>query len=145
MATTKPFVSPSLAYEPLEETLDVKPKSSDLLIGMPTEDPSVENRITLTPEAVHVLTANGHRVVIETNAGVGAHYKDQEYSDAGAKIAYSKKEVFDCELILKSAPVSEEECEYLKHNQVIISPIHLITYLHLRLIFEFYQMKYHIH
>ena len=125
MAVTKPFISPSLAYEPLEETLDIKPQSENLLIGIPKEDVFVENRITLTPEAVHVLTTKGHRVVIETEAGNGSHYKDQEYSDAGAKIAYSKKEVFDCELILKSAPVSEEECEWLKPNQIVISPIHL--------------------
>jgi alanine dehydrogenase len=48
-----------------------------------------------------------------------------DYSDAGAKIAYDKKEVFECDVLVKSAPVSESECELLKHNQYIISPIHL--------------------
>ncbi len=125
MAMSKPFVSTSFSYETLEETLDVKPKGTELLIGIPKECSFNENRIALTPEAVGVMVANGHRVVMETMAGEGASYTDKDYSDAGAKIAYDKKEVFECELLVKSAPVSESECELLKPNQYIISPIHL--------------------
>ena len=125
MATSKPFVSPSFSYETLEETLDVKPKGEELFIGIPRETSFSENRIALTPEAVGVMVANGHRVVIETKAGEGASYSDIDYSDAGAKIAYDKKEVFECDVLVKSAPVSESECELLKPNQYIISPIHL--------------------
>ena len=125
MATSKPFVSPSFSYETLEETLDVKPKGEELFIGIPKETSFSENRIALTPEAVGVMVANGHRVVIETKAGEGASYSDKDYSDAGAKIAYDKKEVFDCDILVKSAPVSESECELLKPNHYIISPIHL--------------------
>ncbi|HNF45084.1 MAG TPA: alanine dehydrogenase, partial [Ferruginibacter sp.] len=91
MATSKPFVSSSFSYETLEETLDVRPKGAELLIGIPRETSFNENRIALTPEAVGVMIANGHRVVVETKAGDGASYTDKDYSDAGAKIAYSKK------------------------------------------------------
>lgn len=125
MATVKPFVSPSLTYQTLEETLDVKPKRASLCIGIPREDSFNENRIALTPEAVSVIVANGHEVNVETNAGLGANYTDKDYSEAGAKILYSKKEVFECDMLVKSAPVSEEDCEMLKLNQYIISPIHL--------------------
>ncbi len=125
MATSKPFVSPSFSYETLEETLDIKPKGKELFIGIPKETSFSENRIALTPEAVGVMVANGHRVVIETKAGEGASYSDKDYSDAGAKIAHSKKEVFECDILVKSAPVSESECELLKYKQYIISPIHL--------------------
>ncbi|RZM09079.1 MAG: alanine dehydrogenase, partial [Pedobacter sp.] len=125
MATSKPFVSPSLSYETLEETLDVKPKSESLCIGIPKEDSFNENRIALTPEAVGVIVANGHEVNVETMAGEGANYSDKDYSDAGAKILLDKKQVFECDVIVKSAPVSEEECELLKPEQYIISPIHL--------------------
>ena len=125
MASSRPFVSSSFSYETLEETLDVKPKGSELLIGIPKENSFNENRIALTPEAVGVMIANGHRVVVETKAGDGASYTDKDYSDAGAKIAYDKKEVFECNILVKSAPVSETECELLKPNQYIISPIHL--------------------
>lgn len=125
MASSKPIISPGFTYETLEETLDVKPKGAQLLIGIPKETSFNENRVTLTPEAVGVLVNNGHRVVIEYKAGDGANYQDKEYSDAGAKIAYTKKEVFECDIIIKSAPVSEGELEFLKQNQIIISPIHL--------------------
>ena len=125
MATSKPFVSPSFTYETLEETLDVKPQGTELLIGIPKESSFSENRIALTPEAVGVMVANGHRVIVETKAGEGSSYSDTDYSEAGAKIAYDKKEVFECDVLVKSAPVSETECELLKPNQYIISPIHL--------------------
>jgi alanine dehydrogenase len=125
VATSKPFISPSFSYETLEETLDVKAKGAELLIGIPKENSFNENRIALTPEAVGVMIANGHQVVVETKAGEGASYTDNDYSEAGAKIAYDKKEVFECDILVKSAPVSESECELLKPNQYIISPIHL--------------------
>ena len=125
MATSKPFVSSSFTYETLEETLDVKPKGADLFIGIPRETSFQENRIALTPEAVAVLVANGHRVIMESKAGEGASYSDKDYSDAGAKIAADKKEVFDCGILVKSAPVCEAEINFLKRNQFIISPIHI--------------------
>ncbi len=125
MATVKPFVSPSLAYETLEETLDIKPKTESLTIGIPREDSFNENRIALTPEAVGVIVANGHEVNLETGAGLGANYSDKDYSEAGAKILLDKKSVFESEIIVKSAPVSEADCEFLRPNQYVISPIHL--------------------
>ncbi len=125
MATSKPTISPSFTYETMEETLDVKPKGEMLFIGIPKETSFNENRIALTPEAVGVMIANGHRVIMESKAGIGASYSDKDYSDAGAKISYDKKEVYECDVLVKSAPVSEEECELLKPGQYIISPIHL--------------------
>lgn len=95
------------------------------MIGIPKENSFNEDRVALTPEAVAVMIANGHRVVVETKAGEGASYTDKDYSEAGAKIAYDKKEVFECEILVKSAPVSASECELLKANQTIISPIHM--------------------
>ena len=125
MATSKPFVSPSFTYETLEETLDVKPRGVELFIGIPKETSFQENRISLTPEAVSVLVANGHKVVMESKAGEGASYSDRDYSESGAKIVNNKKQVFECDIVVKSAPVCEDELELLKHHQFIISPIHL--------------------
>lgn len=125
MSSGKPIVSASFSYETLEETLDVKPKGLPLFVGMPKETDFQENRIALTPDAVGVLASNGHRVVVEHNAGEGAHYSDKDYSEAGAKIVYDKKQVYECGIIIKSAPVSDLELEFLKANQILISPIHL--------------------
>ena len=125
MATKKPFISSTFSYETLEETLDVKPKGESLLIGIPKENSFNENRIALTPEAVGVLIANGHEVVMESNAGKGSNYSDNTYSEVGTRIVHDKREIFNCNVIVKSAPVSEEDCELLKPNTNIISPIHM--------------------
>ncbi len=124
MATSKPFISTSFSYETLEETLDVKPQGAKLDIGIPKEFAFQENRIALTPEAVGVLVSNGHSVVVENNAGLASHYKDQEYSEAGARIASDKAEVYKAPMLIKSAPVVEEDMGLLQMGQTIISPIH---------------------
>src|SRR4028118_2098751 len=125
MSQTKPLVSTSFSYETLEETLDVKPQGEQLHIGIPKETAFQENRIALTPDAVGVLVSNGHQVVIEHNAGEAAHFRDKDYSEAGAKIVYDKQEVFKAPLLVKSAPVVEEDLPFLQHNQLLVSPIHL--------------------
>lgn len=125
MSQQKPIISTSFSYETLEETLDIKPKGAQLHIGIPKETAFQENRIALTPDAVGVLVSNGHDVIIENNAGEAAHYRNRDYSEAGAKIVYEKSEVFKCPILVKSAPVVEEDLPHLQFNQVIISPIHL--------------------
>lgn len=123
MATSKPFVSSSLAYETLEETLDVKPKGEELCIGIPKETSFNENRIALTPDAVSVIIANGHTVYIETDAGIGANYTDKDYSEAGAKIVMDKKSIFDCEVIVKSAPVMANMIAFDDEHKEQIFPL----------------------
>src|SRR4051812_17360245 len=125
MSQQKPIISTSFSYETLEETLDVKPKGVPLYIGIPKETAFQENRIALTPDAVGVLVSNGHQVVIEHNAGEAAHFKDKDYSEAGARIVYEKSEVFKAPLLVKSAPVVEGDLPFLQHNQLLVSPIHL--------------------
>jgi alanine dehydrogenase len=125
MSQQKPVISTSFSYETLEETLDIKPKGSQIHIGIPKETAFQENRVALSPEAVGVLVSNGHQVVIEHNAGDAAHYRDKDYSEAGGRIVYSKAEVYKAPILVKSAPVIEEDLPYLQMNQVIVSPIHL--------------------
>lgn len=125
MLQNKPVISTSFSYETLEETLDIKPEGTKLHIGIPKEIAFQENRIALTPDAVGVLVSNGHQVVLEHNAGEAAHYRDKDYSEAGAKIVYNREDVFKAPVLVKSAPVVEEDLPLLQQNQMIISPIHL--------------------
>src|ERR1041385_3584706 len=125
MSQQKPFVSTSFSYETLEETLDVKPKGADMHIGIPKEIAFQENRIALTPDAVSVLVSNGHSVVIEHNAGEASHFRDKDYSESGAKIVYDRADVYKVPILVKSAPVIDEDIPLLQMGQVIISPIHL--------------------
>jgi alanine dehydrogenase len=121
----KPQVNVSFSYNTLEETLEYTPQKKSIFIGIPKENSFQENRIALTPQAVTILINNGNRVVIESQAGIASSFTDNEYSEAGAQIAYDKKEVFNADLILKTAPISEEESELLKKDQIILSPIHI--------------------
>ncbi|MDB5249112.1 MAG: alanine dehydrogenase [Segetibacter sp.] len=125
MSSVKPLISTSFSYETLEETLDIKAQGAQLHIGIPKETAFQENRIALTPEGVGVLINNGHKVVIESTAGDGSKYSDRDYSEAGAKIEYQREEVFKAPILVKSAPVVEEDLPLLQMNQTIISPIHL--------------------
>ncbi len=109
----KPVVSAGFTYSPLEETLDIPQKNSRLFIGIPKETSFQENRIALTPDAVSILTNNGHHIVVEHKAGDGSHFYDTDYSEAGAEIVYDKKEVFKADIIVKSAPLNDEEIELL--------------------------------
>ena len=125
MATSKPSISTSFAYETLEETLDIKPQGAKLHIGIPKEIAFQESRIALTPDAVGVLISNGHQVVVEHGAGEGSHYSDRDYSEMGATIVYDRAEIFKCPILVKSAPPVAEDMPLLQMNQTIISPIHL--------------------
>jgi alanine dehydrogenase len=122
---SKPIISGSFSYETLEETLDVKTKGADLFIGVPKETAFQETRVGLIPEAAGVLVANGHDVWVESKAGEASGYTDKDYAEAGAKIKYDHKEIYNCDILVKSAPVVEEDLPLLKPNQFIISPIHL--------------------
>ena len=84
-----------------------------------------ENRVALVPEAVQLLVNNGHRVLVETGAGKGSNFNDNEFSEAGAEIAYSTKDVYEAEMILKVEPVTEDEMEFLKPKQMLISAMQL--------------------
>jgi alanine dehydrogenase len=125
MGKSKPIVSSSFSYETLEETLDIKSKRARLHIGIPKETAFQENRVALIPDAVGVMVDNGHEVVVETKAGEGSKYSDNDFSEAGAKIVYDKAEVYKAPLLIKSAPVVENDLPHLHMNQTIISPIHL--------------------
>ena len=123
----KPGIDPKLTIAPLESTLEISRKPNELFIGIPKENSFQENRIALGPESVNILVNNGHRLVIQSNAGEGAHYYDADYSDAGAQIVYGTKEVFKADIIIKISPLTPEEIKLLKPGQTVISSIHLPT------------------
>jgi len=120
-----PFSSQELL--PQEEKLEVKIRKGKLVIGIPKESIRLENRVCLTPDAVNALTANGHRILIESGAGLLASFKDDEYSEAGAEITQDTKKVFECPIVLKVEPPSLEELELMKPNTTLISALQLKT------------------
>ena len=120
-----PFSKEQLMPKP--EMLEIKKEKGELFIGVPKETHLQEKRICLTPDAVAALTNHGHKIIIETGAGEGANYSDNEYSEAGAKISYSTEEVFGCNLILKVEPPSINEIKYINPQSVLFSALQLKT------------------
>jgi len=112
---------------PQEEMLEVARQRSDLFIGMPKETSFQERRICLTPDAIASLTAHGHRVMMESGAGLTASYTDKEYSDAGAEITHDTKKVFGCPVILKVEPPTVKEIEMMNPETLLISALQLKT------------------
>jgi len=97
-----------------------------MLIGVPKETKDNEYRVGLVPSAVRELVANGHRVLVETGAGLGAGLSDADYEAAGGEIAPGADEVFARgELIVKVKEPLAVERKKLKRGQL------LFTYLHL--------------
>lgn len=112
---------------PQEEVLEVQKRKSQLQIGIPQETCLQEKRVVLTPDAVQLLAEHDHEVLVETEAGLSAHYSDEDYSEAGARIVYSRRDVYQCDLILKVEPPALEEIALMKHGQTLISALQLKT------------------
>ena len=125
MAKEKIFSSFGLM--PKEEMLEVKPNFKQLQIGIPKESSFQENRVSLTPDSVGLLVANGHSIIIEKGAGEAANFSDKQYADKGAEIAFSKDDVFKAMFILKIEPPTKSELELMHKGQELISAVQMST------------------
>jgi alanine dehydrogenase len=95
-------------------------------IGVPKEIKVLESRIGLTPESVRTLTAAGHEVLVQSQAGTGSGFRNADYRDAGAQIVSTAVEVFaGAELIVKVKEPQLEECELLRPNHILFCFLHL--------------------
>lgn len=107
------------------EKLEVLPRHQQLFIGVPKETTLQENRVALVPHSVATLTAQGHRILVQAGAGDKIKISDHDYSEAGAEVVQSAEEVFRADVLLKVAPPTLQEIDWMRPNQVLISPIHL--------------------
>lgn len=95
-------------------------------IGIPKERRAYEYRVGLFPAGVKMLTQMGHTVYVEHEAGLGAGFSDQEYIQAGARIAYTPHEVFGrADLLLKVTRPLTEEIEWLRPGVALAGLLHL--------------------
>ena len=97
-----------------------------MIVGVPKEIKVHEYRVGLRPAGVRELVAAGHRVLIESNAGLGVGLTNDEYIQAGAEIVDSAEAIFStAELVVKVKEPQPVECKQLREGQI------LFTYLHL--------------
>ena len=94
-------------------------------IGIPREVKDQEFRVGLSPTSVRSLTLKGHHAFVETGAGLGAGYSDEDYVLAGANVVASAADAWDRELVVKVKEPLESEYDFLQADQL------LFTYLHL--------------
>ncbi len=94
-------------------------------IGVPKEIKNNEARVALTPSGVKDLVRCGHRVFVETGAGIGSGFADAEYLQSGAVIVAGPEEAWNCEMVMKVKEPIQEEYEWMRSGTI------LFTYLHL--------------
>ena len=109
----------------MEEMLEIKRKKGSLFIGIPKETSFQERRVALVPETVSLLVAHGHEVKVESKAGEGANFSDNDYSEAGAQICKSRKEIYECNIVFKVTPPSDDEVDLMPGNQTFISALQI--------------------
>ena len=91
-------------------------------IGIPKETVSGETRIAVIPSMISTLTKMEHEVLVEKDAGAGASFSDQQFTDAGAKIAGSSKDLYQSsDIILKVQPPDEKEAGLFKEGSTLVS------------------------
>lgn len=94
-------------------------------IGVPKETKDQEFRVGLSPSSVRVLYENGHAIFVETQAGSGAGFTDDDYRSAGAEIVSTPSDAWNRSLVVKVKEPLEPEYKFLQKEQL------LFTYLHL--------------
>lgn len=122
---TTPFTQSELL--PQEEMLEVKKSKGQLFIGLPKERSYQEKRVCLTPDAVAAITANGHRVLIESKAGTDASFSDKDYAEAGGEVTKDTERVFACPIILKVEPPTQKELKWINPQTILISALQIKT------------------
>ncbi len=95
-----------------------------MVIGVPKEIKTLENRVAMTPGGVESLVKRGHTVLVERGAGVGSGLSDAEYERAGAELV-SREEAWGAEMVVKVKEPLPEEYPFLRPGLI------LFTYLHL--------------
>lgn len=111
---------------PREEQLETAVKRKKISIGIPNDKKNDEKRVALTPEAVNLLVENGNEVILQKGAGSGANYSDKDYAENGAVITESPARVFSADAVIKVAPFTLQEVDYLKGNQIVMSFLNVL-------------------
>lgn len=100
-----------------------------MIVGLPKEIKNNENRVALTPGGVTELIKNGHTVYVQTSAGSGSGFSDEEYTAAGATILPTIEEVYAiAEMIVKVKEPIESEYKLIKENQLVFTYFHFASH-----------------
>ena len=97
-------------------------------IGIPRERKTLEKRVALTPAGAKELTSRGHQVLIETGAGEGAHFTNEQYIESGSQIVESLAEVWNgADLLVKVKEPHDSEFQYFREDLILFDFLHLAS------------------
>ena len=96
-----------------------------MIIGVPVEIKANENRVSMTPYAVRALTNDGHRVIVQNNAGIKSGFTNEEYTENGGVIVGTMDEIYsDSEMVVKVKEPQESELSKINASQIIFTYFH---------------------
>lgn len=99
-----------------------------MIIGVPKEIKNNENRVGITPAGVSSFVNAGHKVYVETNAGSGSGFKNEEYVSAGAEILQTAKEVWDkSDMVIKVKEPIASEYGFFRKDLILFTYLHLAS------------------
>ena len=99
-----------------------------MIVGVPKEIKNNEFRVGLTPQSIKTLIEDGHEVIVESNAGIGSGFSNEDYINIGAKIFKTPNDIYEkSELIIKVKEPQLSETQLLKPNQILFTYLHLAS------------------
>ena len=100
-----------------------------MIIGVPKEIKQSENRVALTPAGVLELKKHGHEIHVQSTAGIGSGFSDQDYIDAGAKIQNTIEETYGiAEMIIKVKEPIASEYDLIRQDQLVFTYFHFASH-----------------
>ena len=100
-----------------------------MIIGVPKEMKDHEYRVSLTPDGARTLCQQSHEVWVESSAGQGSGFDDEEYRKAGAVVTHSKEEVWkNADLIVKVKEPLLSECHLFRPGHILFTYLHLSSF-----------------
>ncbi len=96
-----------------------------MIIGIPKEIKVHEYRVGATPAMVRLFVDHGHHVVVQSQAGAKIGFSDDDYRSAGASVAPSAAEIYQCEMVIKVKEPQQAEFSLLKEGQILFCYLHL--------------------
>jgi alanine dehydrogenase len=98
------------------------------VVGVPTEIKTDENRVAITPAGVHELTLGGHTVLMQSGAGLGSAFADDDYRAAGATIVPTAADAWAAQIVCKVKEPQHNELGFLRADLVLFTYLHLAAY-----------------
>ncbi|MCB9481205.1 MAG: alanine dehydrogenase [Desulfobacteraceae bacterium] len=96
-----------------------------MIVGILKEIKSEENRVSMTPAGAEVMKNNGHKVLVEKNAGVGSGFSDEDYKKVGAEIIDTPKGVFEAsDMVMHVKEPQPSEYSMVKKDQIVFTYFH---------------------